>query len=67
MKRVRNDMDWGKEGPPPIFVKISPDLTAQDRKDIAKIALDGGFDGLIISNTTIARPGHTLKHTSTSK
>ena len=66
MKKVRNEMEWGKGAPPPIFVKISPDLTEQDQKDIAKIALDGGIDGLIISNTTIARPGHSFAVISSS-
>ena len=41
---------------PPLLLKIAPDLTAEDRSDIAAVALDHGLDGLIISNTTIARP-----------
>lgn len=40
----------------PVFLKIAPDLTAQDKEDIAGLALSSGIDGLIISNTTIARP-----------
>jgi dihydroorotate dehydrogenase len=42
--------------PPPLLLKIAPDLTAADRQDIAEVALAGGIDGLIVSNTTIARP-----------
>ena len=42
--------------PPPLLLKIAPDLTAADRQDIAAVALDSGIDGLIVSNTTIARP-----------
>jgi len=42
--------------PPPLLVKIAPDLTANDERDIAAVALETGVDGLIISNTTVARP-----------
>ncbi|MGE5148346.1 MAG: dihydroorotate dehydrogenase (quinone), partial [Candidatus Eiseniibacteriota bacterium] len=41
---------------PPLLLKIAPDLTEEDRRDIASVALDLGLDGLIVSNTTIARP-----------
>jgi dihydroorotate dehydrogenase len=41
---------------PPLLVKVAPDLEAQDRKDIAEVATERGIDGLIVSNTTVARP-----------
>ena len=41
----------------PLFVKVAPDLTADDIDDIAAVTLDTGLDGLIVSNTTITRPG----------
>jgi dihydroorotate dehydrogenase len=41
---------------PPLLLKIAPDLTDADRQDIVEVALGSGLDGLIISNTTIARP-----------
>jgi dihydroorotate dehydrogenase len=41
---------------PPLLLKIAPDLADADRRDIAEAALAGGLDGLIVSNTTIARP-----------
>jgi dihydroorotate dehydrogenase len=41
---------------PPLLLKIAPDLTDADRRDIADVALAGALDGLIVSNTTIARP-----------
>jgi len=41
---------------PPLLLKIAPDLTDADRQDIAEVALASGIDGLIVSNTTIARP-----------
>jgi dihydroorotate dehydrogenase len=43
-------------GPPPLLLKIAPDLTPTDTRDIAQVALAGGVDGLIIGNTTTARP-----------
>jgi dihydroorotate dehydrogenase len=42
--------------PPPLLVKIAPDLTEEERADLAEVAVASGIDGLIISNTTIARP-----------
>ncbi len=43
-------------GGPPLLLKIAPDLTQADREDIASVVLDTGVDGLICTNTTIARP-----------
>jgi dihydroorotate dehydrogenase len=40
----------------PLFVKISPDTTHEERAAIAEAALTLGLDGLIATNTTIARP-----------
>jgi dihydroorotate dehydrogenase len=45
----------GAEGPP-LVLKIAPDLIDEDLADIAEVALSGAIDGLIIGNTTIARP-----------
>jgi dihydroorotate dehydrogenase len=42
--------------PPPLLVKIAPDLTDEDLCDIAEVALAGRVDGLVIGNTTITRP-----------
>jgi dihydroorotate dehydrogenase len=40
----------------PLLVKIAPDLDPEQRRDIAEVALASGLDGLVVSNTTIARP-----------
>ncbi len=40
----------------PIFVKVAPDLESEDFTTISRAALDGGIDGLIVSNTTVSRP-----------
>jgi dihydroorotate dehydrogenase len=44
------------EGAPPLLLKIAPDLAWEDLADIAAVALAGTLDGLIVSNTTVARP-----------
>ncbi|KAL3663551.1 hypothetical protein V7S43_011438 [Phytophthora oleae] len=44
----------------PLLVKIAPDLTEDDKQDIADVALDLKLDGLVVSNTTLSRPD-TLK------
>lgn len=41
---------------PPLLVKIAPDLSADERADIAAVALATGIDGIIVANTTLARP-----------
>jgi dihydroorotate dehydrogenase len=42
--------------PPPLLLKIAPDLAPEDRAEIADVVLASGIDGLIVSNTTVARP-----------
>lgn len=41
---------------PPMLVKSAPDLTEQEKADIAEVSLAAAIDGMVISNTTIARP-----------
>jgi dihydroorotate dehydrogenase len=41
---------------PPLLVKIAPDLSPEERADIAAVALSTSIDGIIVSNTTVARP-----------
>jgi dihydroorotate dehydrogenase len=54
---VRAAAERSRKGPPPpLLVKIAPDLTVEDKQDIAAMALEQVVDGLIISNTTIERP-----------
>jgi dihydroorotate dehydrogenase len=40
----------------PILVKLSPDLTNDELDDALGVILDTGMDGVIATNTTIARP-----------
>ncbi|XP_028595701.2 dihydroorotate dehydrogenase (quinone), mitochondrial isoform X4 [Podarcis muralis] len=41
---------------PAVLVKIAPDLTAQDKQDIASVVSELGVDGLVVTNTTVSRP-----------
>ena len=40
----------------PILVKIAPDLTPAEEEAIAAVVLDCAVDGLVVCNTTLARP-----------
>jgi dihydroorotate dehydrogenase len=44
-------------GPTPLLLKIAPDLTLADLDDVVGIARKHRLDGMIVGNTTIARPG----------
>ncbi|MBU6339699.1 MAG: quinone-dependent dihydroorotate dehydrogenase [Rickettsiales bacterium] len=50
----------------PIFLKIAPDLTLEEQEKIAIAVLASGIDGIIISNTTIARDKN-LKNSNASE
>ncbi|WP_306251626.1 quinone-dependent dihydroorotate dehydrogenase [Parvularcula sp. IMCC14364] len=41
----------------PLFLKVAPDLTDEDKADIVASAKQHGISGLIVSNTTITRAG----------
>ena len=43
-------------GPTPVLLKISPDLSLSDLDDVVGIARSRRVDGMIVGNTTIARP-----------
>ena len=46
----------------PILLKIAPDLDLQALDDIAEVVRASGIEGLIVSNTTIARPPLKSRH-----
>ena len=48
--------------PPPIFLKVAPDLEPADIEAIARIAIDKKLGALIVSNTTISRPDLRSRH-----
>lgn len=43
--------------PIPVFLKIAPDLTADELAQIAEVALSSGLSGIIATNTTLSRDG----------
>ena len=45
-----------KAGPTPVLLKIAPDLSLADLDDVIGVARARRVDGMIIGNTTIARP-----------
>jgi dihydroorotate dehydrogenase len=51
LKRV-NDVRWTE----PVFLKIAPDIEAEDIETIVSAVLRHRISGLIVSNTTLARP-----------
>jgi dihydroorotate dehydrogenase len=42
--------------PPPLLVKIAPDLSEDALGGVVEICVAGGVQGLIVSNTTVSRP-----------
>ncbi len=61
LKELLDAVDEGLSGferPPPVLVKISPDLSDETLHDIAALATAGRMDGLMIANTTIDRPDY---------
>ena len=49
-------------GARPVFLKIAPDLDDGELADIADLALAHGLDGIIATNTTLAREGLASRH-----
>ena len=43
-------------GPTPVLIKIAPDLTLNELDDVVAIARRRRVDGMIVGNTTVARP-----------
>ncbi len=55
LRRLVETRDASAPGTP-LLVKIAPDLSPEERADIAAIAPASGIDGIVIGNTTVARP-----------
>lgn len=41
----------------PLLMKVAPDLNDEQIRDLSRVFLDGGLDGLIATNTTLSRDG----------
>ncbi len=46
----------------PLLVKLAPDLSEKELDDAVDVILDNHMDGIIVTNTTLARPGLSSKH-----
>ncbi|WP_456619642.1 MULTISPECIES: quinone-dependent dihydroorotate dehydrogenase [unclassified Bradyrhizobium] len=55
-----------KAGDTPVLLKIAPDLSLAQLDDIVQVARSRRVDGMIVSNTTIARPS-TLREATRAK
>ncbi|HXD10682.1 MAG TPA: dihydroorotate dehydrogenase (quinone), partial [Anaerolineales bacterium] len=64
IQKEREYIALGRGGSAPILVKLSPDLNAEELDDAVGIILDKGLDGIIATNTTLARDGLKSKHQS---
>ncbi len=53
-------------GPAPVLLKIAPDLSLSDLDDVVGIARARRVDGMIVGNTTVARPPN-LRDIATAK
>jgi dihydroorotate dehydrogenase len=42
---------------PPLLVKLAPDLADDDVPEVVRVILDNAADGIVVSNTTLARDG----------
>ncbi len=41
---------------PVLIMKVAPDLSPEELCDLGEVAVESGIDGLIVANTTVARP-----------
>jgi dihydroorotate dehydrogenase len=64
--REREQIIVGRGGNCPILVKLAPDLSDEELDDAVAVILDCGMDGVIATNTTIAREGLRSKHQAES-
>lgn len=46
----------GELAPPPLLVKLSPDIPEDQQKPIADVLLESGVSGIVLTNTTTTRP-----------
>ena len=53
-------------GPTPVLLKIAPDLSLAELDDVVGVARPRRVDGMIVGNTTVARPA-SLRETARAK
>jgi len=57
LARERQEIALGRGGHAPMLVKIAPDLSDAELDDALAVILNTGMDGVIATNTTLARDG----------
>jgi dihydroorotate dehydrogenase len=57
LAEARREIVLGRGGNAPILVKLAPDLADDELEDALGVILDKGMDGVIATNTTLAREG----------
>ena len=57
IQKERENISLARGDNAPILVKISPDLNDEELDDALGVILDKGLDGIIATNTTLAREG----------
>lgn len=53
---IRAARDQVRGGRPPLLLKLAPDLEPAQIQEIVELAVEGGIEGLVVANTTTARP-----------
>ena len=66
LQKERDVISLSCGGNTPILVKIAPDLTDEELDDAVGVILDKGMDGIIATNTTLAREGLRSKYRNES-
>ncbi|MFW0777980.1 MAG: quinone-dependent dihydroorotate dehydrogenase [Rickettsiales bacterium] len=56
LMKVRNESADISHRKVPLILKVAPDLTKEQKQDVAKLVMAHKLDGMIVSNTTISRP-----------
>jgi dihydroorotate dehydrogenase len=56
LKRVQ-DARASTRRKPPLLVKLAPDIADEDLPEVVRVILSHGADGIVVSNTTLAREG----------
>ena len=56
ISKVGNQLQVEHAKRTPLFLKIAPDTSEEELRDICALTLAHGLDGLIITNTTLSRP-----------
>ena len=65
VRQTRDEVQPAIEGFPHLpllFLKIAPDLGPREIDSVARSAIEGGMDALIVANTTVSRPPLRSKH-----